>query len=152
MKQKSTLELRNFMPYRISVLSNRISALIATAYSDSFGIRIPEWRAIAVLGDYPGLTNSQIAIRTAMDKVTVSRAVRDLVHKRLVVRTTSQIDRRVKHLSLTQKGQQVYLDIVPMALQYETRVLEILNVEEREHLDHLISKLQKGVDELSNEN
>lgn len=149
MKQKSTLELQNFVPYRLSVLTNRISALIATAYGDSFGIRIPEWRTIAVLGETSGLTNSQIAERTAMDKVTVSRAVRDLVQKRLVARRTSRKDRRVVHLKLTLQGKNVYLQIVPMALSYEAQILGILDESEREHFDRLIAKLQHGVDELS---
>ena len=148
MKQKSTLVLQNFMPYRLSVLTNRISALIASAYSESFGIRIPEWRAIAVLGESTGLTNSQVAERTAMDKVTVSRAVRDLVQKRLVSRRTSPKDGRVVHLNLTRAGRNVYLNIVPMALRYETQVLQVLNEQERKNLDELIDKLQRGVDDL----
>lgn len=137
------------MPYRLSVLTNRISALIATAYSEFFGIRIPEWRTIAVLGESPGLTHSQVAERTAMDKVTVSRAVRDLVQKQFVSRLTSKTDRRVVHLNLTQEGRGVYLDIVPMALGYETKLLQVLTMEERKRLDELIDKLQRGVDELS---
>ncbi len=149
MKQKSTLVLHNFMPYRLSVLTNRISALIATAYSESFGIRIPEWRTIAVLGESPGLTHSQVAERTAMDKVTVSRAVRDLVQKQFVSRLTSKTDRRVVHLNLTQEGRGVYLNIVPMALGYETQVLQVLTMKERKRLDELIDKLQRGVDDLS---
>ena len=149
MKQKSTLALQNFMPYRLSVLTNRISALIATAYSESFGIRIPEWRTIAVLGESSGLTHSQVAERTAMDKVTVSRAVRDLVQKQFVSRLPSQRDRRVVHLNLTQEGRDVYLNIVPMALGYETQVLQVLTEKERDSLDELIDKLQRGVDDLS---
>ena len=139
------------MPYRLSVLTNRISALIASAYSESFGIRIPEWRTIAVLGESTGLANSQVAERTAMDKVTVSRAVRDLVQKRLVSRRTSPKDGRVVHLNLTRAGRNVYLNIVPMALSYETQVLQVLNEEERKNLDELIDKLQQGVDSLVDE-
>ena len=137
------------MPYRLSVLTNRISALIATAYSESFGIRIPEWRTIAVLGESPGLTHGQVAERTAMDKVTVSRAVRDLVQKQFVSRLTSKTDRRVVHLNLTHEGRGVYLNIVPMALGYETQVLRVLTLKERKRLDELIDKLQRGVDDLS---
>ena len=136
------------MPYRLSVLTNRISALIATAYGEAFGIRIPEWRTIAVLGESPGLTHSQVAERTAMDKVTVSRAARDLVQKRLVSRKTSPKDGRVVHLNLTREGRDVYLNIVPMALHYETQVLQVLNEKERESFDELIDKLHQGVDDL----
>lgn len=136
------------MPYRLSVLSNSVSALIASAYSDAFGIRIPEWRAIAVLGESPGLTSSQIVQRTAMDKVTVSRTVRELVRKRLVLKRASSSDRRVSHLHLTKKGRTVYEEIVPMALDYENQILRVLSSDEQVALGNLVQKLQQGVNEI----
>ncbi|MCY4144733.1 MAG: MarR family winged helix-turn-helix transcriptional regulator [Gammaproteobacteria bacterium] len=148
MKQKSNLTLQKFLPYRLSVLTNSISALIATSYSESFGIRIPEWRAIAVLGESPGLTSSQIVQRTAMDKVTVSRTVRNLANKKLISKSASATDRRVSHLHLTASGKNVYEQIVPMALEFERQFLQVLDVREQSVLDKLIDKLQKGVDEL----
>ncbi len=148
MKQKSNLTLQEFLPYRLSVLTNSISALIATSYSESFGIRIPEWRAIAVLGESPGLTSSQIVQRTAMDKVTVSRTVRNLANKKLISKSASAIDRRVSHLHLTASGRSVYEQIVPMALEFERQFLQVLNAREQSNLDKLIHKLQEGVDEL----
>ena len=70
------MKLHEFTPYRLSVLTNRISNLIARAYTDRFGISIPQWRVIAVLGEESGITATEVVQRTAMDKVAVSRAVR----------------------------------------------------------------------------
>ena len=50
------LELERFLPYRLSVLTNIISSRIARTYSEQFGLTIPEWRVIAVLARYPGLS------------------------------------------------------------------------------------------------
>ena len=44
------LELDRFLPYRLSVLSNRISQDIARLYVERFGLGITEWRVLAVLG------------------------------------------------------------------------------------------------------
>ncbi|HEY0524553.1 MAG TPA: MarR family transcriptional regulator, partial [Stellaceae bacterium] len=44
------LELERFLPYRLSVVSNRISATIARLYARRFDLTIPEWRLMAVLG------------------------------------------------------------------------------------------------------
>lgn len=148
MKQKSTLTLQEFLPYRLSVLTNSVSALIATSYSESFGIRIPEWRAIAVLGESPGITSSQIVQRTAMDKVTVSRTVQSLTTKKLISKRSSAKDRRVSHLRLTSKGRNVYEQIVPMALEFERKFLRALSSEEQVVLDRLIHKLQESVNGL----
>jgi len=73
------LELEHFLPYRLSVLSNRISQEIARLYADRFQLNVTEWRLLAVLGRYPDLTATELVERTAMDKVAVSRAVASLV-------------------------------------------------------------------------
>ena len=65
------MKLHEFTPYRLSVLTNRISGLIARASTERFGISIPQWRVIAVLGEQNGITATEVARRTAMDKVAV---------------------------------------------------------------------------------
>jgi hypothetical protein len=47
------LELETFLPYRLSVLSNTVSGKIARSYEKQFGLSIPEWRVMAVLGRFP---------------------------------------------------------------------------------------------------
>ena len=69
MEPMSSFDLDAFLPYRLSVLSNRISQDIARLYADRFDLGITEWRVLAVLGRYPGLSASELADRTAMDKV-----------------------------------------------------------------------------------
>src|ERR1700754_4084535 len=69
------LHLEHFVPYRLSVLTNIVSMSIAEAYEREFGLSIPQWRVIAVLARYPDLSAIEVAERTAMDKVAVSRAV-----------------------------------------------------------------------------
>ena len=52
---------------------------IAAAYERDFGLSIPQWRVMAVLARNPGLSAAEVAARTAMDKVAVSRAVQGLL-------------------------------------------------------------------------
>src|SRR6201996_5696202 len=98
------LNLDRFVPYRLSVLSNRVSSAIAREYSERFGLSIPEWRIMAVLGQSPGLSSRAVAERTAMDKVQVSRAVATLVETKRVQKQADSEDGRVARLSLTPKG------------------------------------------------
>ena len=44
------LRLEHFLPYRLSILTNKISASIADTYRGKFGLSITEWRIMAVLG------------------------------------------------------------------------------------------------------
>ncbi len=140
---KARLDLDRFLPYRLSVLSNRVSGAIAKAYSDRFGLSIPEWRIMAVLGGQPGLSARELAERTAMDKVQVSRAVESLVRARRVARTADAQDGRVARLALTAKGRAIYDEVVPLALHLEDVFLSALKPEERRQFDALMGKLAR---------
>ncbi|WP_101925602.1 MULTISPECIES: MarR family winged helix-turn-helix transcriptional regulator [Luteimonas] len=137
----ATLDLEQFLPYRLSVLTNRISRGLAEIYSERFGISVTEWRVIAVLGRYPGLSANGVAERTAMDKVAVSRAVARLLERDLLTREMHDADRRRSVLELSEAGYAVYDVVVPLALDYQRAVLASLDDDERALLDRLMAKL-----------
>ena len=141
MPERNLLDLEHFLPYRLSVLSNRISQDIARLYADRFGLGITEWRVLAVLGRYPGLSASQLAERTAMDKVAVSRAVASLLAAGRVTRTTHGDDRRRSVLELSAEGQRVYAEVAPAAIAYERRLLACLGPEDQSALSRLLQQL-----------
>ena len=63
MPDRDILDLEHFLPYRLSVLSNRISQDIARLYADRFQLNVTEWRLLAVLGRYPDLTATELVER-----------------------------------------------------------------------------------------
>lgn len=137
------LHLDRFVPFRLSVLANTVSVYIARAYAREFALTIPQWRVLAVLARYPDVSAVEVAERTAMDKVAVSRAVQGLLAARRVVRTHDKGDRRRSVLRLSASGRSVYMRIAPVALKYEEALLATLNDSDRKTLDRLISILQK---------
>ena len=139
----AVLELDRFLPYRLSVLSNRISQDIAALYGERFGLNVTQWRILAVLGRYPGLSATEVAERTAMDKVAVSRAVTSLLGSGRLQRRLHGDDRRRSVLQLSAKGYRVYDDVAPLALEYERRLLEGLQPDERSALDRLLSRMEE---------
>jgi DNA-binding MarR family transcriptional regulator len=141
--KKESLDLDRFVPYRLSVLSNRVSGAIARHYSDRFGLSIPEWRAMAVLGGTGGLSAREVAERTAMDKVQVSRAVESLMRAGRVRRRADSTDGRIMRLSLTARGRAIYDNVVPLALHLEDVFLSALTARERKALDALMTKLAR---------
>src|SRR4029079_5277563 len=121
------LILERFLPYRLSILSNRVSRAIAARYARAFSLTIPEWRIIAVLGRRPGLTAKEIAEATEMDKVAVSRAVARLGAAKRVAARADRDDARRQILSLTSLGENVHARIAPIALDNERRLLATLD-------------------------
>jgi DNA-binding MarR family transcriptional regulator len=138
------LELDRFLPYRLSVLSNRISQDIAALYGERFGLNVTEWRILAVLGRYPDLSATEVAERTAMDKVAVSRAVTSLLASGRLKRRLAGDDRRRSMLQLSAKGYRVYDEVAPLALAYERRLLDGLREDERAALDRLLSRMEES--------
>ena len=139
----AVLELERFLPYRLSVLSNRASGMIARIYTERFALGVTEWRVMAVLGRYPDLSANEVAQRTAMDKVAVSRAVARLIEAGRLARETHDDDRRRSVLRLSEAGYKIYDEVAPLALAFERRLLGDMSGEERAMLFRLLDRLDE---------
>lgn len=145
MNADATLVLEGFVPYRLSVLSNRISARIAELYQAEFDLSVTEWRIVAVLARFPALSANEVAARTAMDKVMVSRTVARLLERKLLKRKIDPIDRRKSMLDLSASGARMHARVAPLALALEARLLSSFNTLEHEALEALFDKLEAGL-------
>ena len=143
------IELESFLPYRLSVLANVTSNAIAAAYEERFGLTIPEWRVIAVLSRYPGLSAREVAEKSRMDAVAVSRAVNRLLRAGRLRRAVAADDRRRSVLQVSAAGAAVYRDVAPLALEFERSLLESLPSSDRAALDRLLGLLTRRAESLS---
>lgn len=139
-----SLLLDQFLPYRLSVLSNAISRRMSAIYAQEFDLSIWQWRIIAVLGEYGDLTSTQLAQRTQTDKPTVSRATTQLQVRGLITRSIDAADRRRAPIRLTPDGQQIYKNVAPQILALEADLLTALNAEEIAILHRLLGQLAKA--------
>jgi DNA-binding MarR family transcriptional regulator len=144
-----TIDLDSFLPYRLSVLTNLVSGTIADAYQQRFGLSIPEWRVLAVLARHPGLSAAEVAERTRMDAVAVSRAVTRLLADGRLRRAVSHDDRRRSVLSVSAAGAAVYRQVAPVALGYEAELLASLDARQRAALDRALELLTARAQALS---
>ena len=135
------LILENFLPYRLAVLSNTVSTTVAKAYDKRFGVSIPEWRVIAVLGRFPGLSAVEVAERTLLDKVAVSRAVTKLIKNGRIDREFANADRRRSILNLSEEGKKLHDEIAQLALQFERDLLQGFSADELENLNSIMERL-----------
>ncbi len=142
------LDLENFMPYRLSIASNAVSDRIAAQYQTRFGLKIPEWRLMAVLGQGHALNQSALVAATRMDKVTVSRAAAALAGRNLVSRAASASDGRSHLLALTDDGRTLYEEISATALVMEQALLACLTLDERNALTSILGRLRDAADRL----
>jgi DNA-binding MarR family transcriptional regulator len=135
------LKLEEFLPYRLAVLSNTVSTTVARAYDKRFKVSIPEWRVIAVLGRFPGLSAVEVAERTLMDKVAVSRAVTKLIKNGRIDREFADADKRRSILNLSDDGKRLHDEIAALALQFERDLLQGFEAQEIENLNSIMERL-----------
>ncbi len=135
------LRLRHFLPYRLSLASNAVSDRVAHVYQARFGLKIPEWRVIAVVAEQASATQAALVAATQMDKMTISRAVAALVERGLLARARAS-DRRTLELALTAEGEALYAEIAPLALGIEAELLEGFSPAERTQLMALLQRLE----------
>ena len=143
------IKLESFLPYRLSVLANVTSNAIAAAYEERFGLTIPEWRVIAVLMRHPGLSAREVAEKSRMDAVAVSRAVNRLLRAGRLRRAVATDDRRRSVLQVSAAGTAVYRGVAPLALEFERLLLDTLTKDERAALDRLLEVLTRRAETLS---
>ena len=144
----SGLKLDQFLPYRLSIASNAVSDAVATAYRTLFGLRIPEWRLIAVLAEGGNMSQQALCGRTRMDKVTVSRAAIALADRGLIARASNPGDQRSRLLTLSEAGWALYEQIAPKAIELERRIFAGFTVAERAQLQEMLNRVEVAVEAL----
>lgn len=138
-----TTPLSRFLPYQLSIASNAVSGRIALEYRTRWGLSVPEWRVMAVLGDSGPLTQRDLTRRTLMDKVAVNRACKVLEDRLLVSRTPNKQDGRSHLLELTAEGQEMHGQIMPLAQEMERRIFDGFKDEELALFRSMLEKLRE---------
>lgn len=138
------LQLDAFLPFRLSVASNLVSDVIADSYKALFGLKIPEWRALALIGETDGITQLEVATRSRLDKVTVSRATIALSARGLVARKQHPSDGRSQLLTLTPAGRDLYSKIAPEALALEQQIFAGIAAKEMQSFIKTLDKIQRA--------
>lgn len=136
-------ELSRFLPYRMNVLSERLSQGLSNRYRKEFGISVTEWRVLAHLSQSDQVSVRDIQQRVNLEKSKVSRAASRLEDAGLIKKRIDKTDRRLLQLSLTSKGLELMEKIIPVALEYQTQLETMLDGQLGE-FDAALTKLMEA--------
>jgi DNA-binding MarR family transcriptional regulator len=75
------------------------------------------------------------------DKTAVTRIINSLEEKNLVVRVLDQIDKRIKRIVLTKKGEKLFDDILPIIEKTRFHMNNDISEDELKTLDIVLKKL-----------
>jgi len=146
-----TTPLAEFLPYMLSFTSNAVSGRIAVEYRTRFGLSIPEWRVMAVLGDFGPLTQRELTRLTLMDKVAVNRACKVLEDRELAERTPNTQDGRSHLLELTEIGVKMHDEIMPLAVAMEERIFASFSKSEVAQFREMLERVRAGLADFDGE-
>jgi DNA-binding MarR family transcriptional regulator len=143
------MNLQQFLPYRLAVVSESVSRALAAVYAQRFALSRDEWRVLALLAQDGALKSTELGARTTLDKMQVSRAVTRLERDGLTERRPDKADRRNLVVRLTPAGRALHRKIVPMAQAREHFLLDALEPAERAALNAALDKIHARARQLA---
>lgn len=137
------IKLATFLPYRVSMLSSKLSNSFAKVYSDKYQLTVPQWRVIVHLAEKKTLTAKEICIEAGLDKSTTSRAVKQLLDIEIIIGKQAKTDKRATELALTAKGNTLYQELSNDAAKWQETLFKSLSSEEQTVLFSILQKLDE---------
>ncbi|MBU2970534.1 MarR family winged helix-turn-helix transcriptional regulator [Pseudoalteromonas sp. C2R02] len=145
MTAEKTIKLESFLPYRIANLSNNISEAFSAVYSLEYGISIAQWRILVNLFENDFVTAKNLGNLASMDKSTVSRAIQIMLNRGYLEKRVNKDDKRAYFVALTEEGKELYYEIAPKALTWESHLKSGISDEEYECFMSVLAKLDNKV-------
>ncbi|MFB9267881.1 MarR family winged helix-turn-helix transcriptional regulator [Bradyrhizobium erythrophlei] len=129
------------MSSRLMVLANLLKRGAILRYKRLAGLSSVEFGLVASLGRRPPMSVVRLAEAVGMDKGQISRALAELVARKLVAKAVNPRDNRETLVSLTKTGLAAHDAIVAGAQERNRRLLEQLSPQDLElllgHIDRL---------------
>lgn len=136
---------------KLVLLGRLLTQSASSIYRRRFGLGQEEWRIIARLGSEESLPLTALAGRANLRKSQISRAVQQLLTKRLLSRRTGTQDAREARLHLTARGRRVQQAIIATAARRSDFLAVGLTNAERARLHRSLDGLLERAAELLRE-
>jgi DNA-binding MarR family transcriptional regulator len=138
------------MSSRLMVLANLLKRGALLRYKRLAGLSSVEYGLVANLGRHPPMSVARLAETVGLDKGQISRALVELVARKLVAKAANPHDSREVLVSLTRSGLAAHDAIVAGARERNQRLLEQLSEAEIAlllgHIDRLTDRAAQMLD------
>jgi len=133
--------IRDLVSYRLHVLANLSARWAEARYQRRFGLKLLEWRAMALLGGYEPQSLNELARGAGLEKSYASRTVAGLIKRNLVRSTQDDRDARGKLFELTRPGRALYRKVFEDAIVRSEAWLSVLSPGENTALMGMLERL-----------
>ena len=133
---------------RLMVLANLLKRGAILRYKRLAGLSSVEFGLVASLGRRPPMSVARLAEAVGQDKGQISRALAELVSRKLIAKSANPKDSREVLVSLTPAGLAAHDAIVAGAQERNRRLLEHLSKDEFDKLLAQIEQLTATAEEM----
>jgi DNA-binding MarR family transcriptional regulator len=114
-------------------------------FEQRIGLDVYHVRILRLIDDSPGITFTQLASQTRLERTATSRILQRLIKSGLVVRANNETDARQFHLTATPEGCRLRLKSDPLTKDLEDLMLQPLNDTERVAFLNTLDKINGWV-------
>jgi len=130
--------LSQAMSFRISRLAAINERTGANRFKNEFGLSLSEWRMIGLVAQSDPATTSQIRETLLLDRGLLSRTVKELCARNLLITTPSPDDRRQTLLSLTDEGRTIHQACIAFTDERNHSMASVLTAEEQKEFSRML--------------
>jgi len=134
----------HFMGRITRAMSRRFQNIIIKA---GYDISFEQWVIIANLNRKNGQFQQQLADNTYRNKTSVTRMINALQERGFVERISDPKDLRQKRIFLTEKGDQLYEELRPLAMEVQELATRGIKAEEMEYCKKILLKIYFNIEE-----
>ena len=116
-----------------------------------FGVRVPEWRALAALYARERCTMSELADLATIDRTTLTRTVDRMQDAGWLSRLADGDDMRVTRLELTAAGRKLFDKVWPTAQRLNELALAGLSKAEIQQLHKTLERMRSNLEDYVSE-
>jgi DNA-binding MarR family transcriptional regulator len=155
-KGRPPAELHQFLPlydiggeayfgYRMVIAAKLFDRRVMLLLAEHGDLSLPQWRIVAQLGLNGTGTVKSLAEGAAVDRAEVSRAMRDLERRKLVLRRTARgTDRRSPAFELTAAGKRSYRTLRRPISRFISRLVEDVARDDLKAADRVLFAITRG--------
>jgi DNA-binding MarR family transcriptional regulator len=129
------------MPGHLIRRAQQIAVSIFLEECAEFDLTPVQYAALFAINDTPGIDATRLSSVLAFDRSTLGNVLDRLENKKLVARSTTPDDKRVKVLRLTPKGQQVLATVEPLVVRAQQRILAPLSEADQKKFVTILEQL-----------
>tara|TARA_B100000401_G_scaffold270493_1_gene184443 strand:- start:181 stop:618 length:438 start_codon:yes stop_codon:yes gene_type:complete len=111
---------------------------------EKYSIGLAHNKVIHLLSMYEGITITELMRRLKVTKQSLNRVLKDLIKLNAIIFKKDDIDTRVKHIYLNEKGKKIFDEIFEMQKKRFYNALLNSNSEEVINFDSVLNKIIDG--------